>query len=172
MYISILFYKQFQNPIERTFNPEAPNGEFTFRNVESAFLLGSEFEVKKKLDFISPSLRDLHLGANFTYIYSESDIDSRELAQIRATNPDAGDTREMFGQSPYVINALLSYKNESGTSANLSYNITGAKISYISTGGTPNIYALPRHSLNFNIGHNFENFRFYWKGCETSRIVM
>lgn len=151
------FYKRFQNPIERTYNPEAPNGEFTFRNVDNAFLAGTEFEVKKSLSFISSKLSDFSLGTNFTFIYSESDIDERELEQIRATNPDADDTREMFGQSPYVINALLSYKNLKGTSANLSYNINGAKISYITIGGTPNIYELPRHSLNFNIGHNFEN---------------
>ncbi len=151
------FYKRFQNPIERTYNPEAPNGEFTFRNVENAFLMGSEIEVKKQLDFINEKLTGLSVGANFTYIYSESDIDARELAQIRATNPNADDTREMFGQSPYVINALVSYKNQTGTSANLSYNVSGAKISYISIGGTPNIYELPRHSVNFNVSHNFEN---------------
>jgi TonB-dependent receptor len=151
------FYKRFQNPIERTYNPEAPNGEFTFRNVDNAFLVGSEVEVKKDLDFINEKLSDFSVATNFTYIYSQSDIDARELSQIRATNPTADDTREMFGQSPFVVNALLSYKNETGTNANLSYNISGARISYISIGGTPNIYELPRHSLNFNIGHNFEN---------------
>lgn len=151
------FYKKFQNPIERTYNPEAPNGEYTFRNVDNAFLGGAEFEVKKELRFISQYLSDFSIATNFTYIYSKSDIDERELSQIRATNPNAKSTREMFGQSPYVINGLLSYQNENGTSANLSYNVSGARISYISIGGTPNIYEMPRHSLNFNIGHQFEN---------------
>ena len=151
------FYKRFQNPIERTYNPEAPNGEYTFRNVSNAFLAGAEFEVKKGLSFINESLSNFSIGTNFTYIYSQSDIDERELTQIRATNPNASETREMFGQSPYVINGLLSYKNEKGSTANLSYNVSGSKISYISIGGTPNIYELPRHSLNFNVGHNFEN---------------
>ncbi len=151
------FYKRFQNPIERTYNPEAPNGEYTFRNVDNAFLAGAEVEFKKGLGVISSSLSDFSIATNFTYIYSQSDIDDRELSQIRATHPEAASTREMFGQSPYVANALLSYKNKKGTSANLAYNVSGAKISYISIGGTPNIYELPRHSLNFNIGHNFEN---------------
>ena len=151
------FYKRFQNPIERTYNPEAPNGEFTFRNVDRAFLAGAEFEVKKELSFISKSLCNFSVATNFTYIYSQSDIDERELYQIRATHPNAASTREMFGQAPFVVNGLISYKNEKGTSANLSYNVSGAKISYISIGGTPNIYELPRHSLNFNIGHSFEN---------------
>lgn len=151
------FYKNFDNPIERTFNPSAPNGEFTFRNVDQATLLGAEVEVRKNLDFITEALSAFSLGANFTYVYSRSNIDSLELNQIRATNPDAKSYREMFGQSPYVVNALLSYKNQTGTSANLAFNVSGARISYITTGGTPNIYEMPRASLNFNIRHDFEN---------------
>ncbi len=151
------FYKNFDKPIERTYNPEAPNGEFTFRNVDQAMLLGAELELRKNLSFITEALSDFSLGTNFTYIYSRTDIDSRELEQIRATNPNAKSYREMYGQAPYVINALLSYKNEGGTSANLAFNVSGPRISYISIGGTPNIYELPRTSLNFNIQHEFPN---------------
>lgn len=151
------FYKNFDNPIERTYNPEAPNGEFTFRNVDQALLFGGELEVRKNLNFIAESLSNFSLGTNFTYVYSRTKIDARELQQIRATNPYAKDYREMFGQSPYVVNALLSYKNVTGTSANLAFNISGPRISYISIGGTPNIYELPRASLNFNIQHEFQN---------------
>ncbi len=151
------FYKNFDKPIERTYNPEAPNGEFTFRNVGQAMLMGAELEIRKNLGFVTKALADFSIGTNLTYIYSRTDIDERELEQIRATNPDAKSYREMFGQAPYVINALLSYKNEAGTSANLAFNISGPRISYISIGGTPNIYELPRPSLNFNIRHEFEN---------------
>lgn len=151
------FYKNFDKPIERTYNPEAPNGEFTFRNVEQARLAGAELEIRKNLDFIAKSLSNFSLAGNFTYIYSRTDIDSRELEQIRATNPNAKSYREMYGQAPYVVNAMLSYQNEGGTSANLAFNITGPRISYISIGGTPNIYELPRASLNFNIQHEFNN---------------
>ncbi len=151
------FYKNFEKPIERTYNPEAPNGEFTFRNVDQAMLMGAELEVRKTLSFIAESLANFSLGTNFTYIYSRTDIDERELTQIRATNPNAKSYREMYGQAPYVLNALLSYKNKRGTSANIAYNIMGPRISYISIGGTPNIYEMPRSSLNFNIQHNFDN---------------
>jgi TonB-dependent receptor len=151
------FYKNFEKPIERTYNPEAPNGEFTFRNVEQAKLMGAEFEIRKNLSFISKVLSDFSLASNFTYIYSRSEIDERELEQIRATNPNAKSYREMFGQASYVVNILFSYKNKTGTSANLAYNISGPRISYISIGGTPNIYELPRNSLNFNIRQEFKN---------------
>ncbi len=144
------FYKRFNNHIERTFNPEAPNGELTLRNVDKAFLLGGEVEFRKKLDFVQ-ALKHFSLALNFSYIYSRADIDQQELIQIRATNPTAKPYRTMFGQSPYVGNALLSYRNEKGTQANLAFNIIGKRISVITIGGTPNIYEMPRPSLNFNI---------------------
>jgi outer membrane receptor protein involved in Fe transport len=66
------FYKNFEKPIERTYNPEAPNGEFTFRNVDQAMLAGAEFEIRKNLNFIAESLSDFSLGTNFTYMVSST----------------------------------------------------------------------------------------------------
>lgn len=146
------FYKNFTNPIERTFNPKALNPELTYRNVDHAFLAGIELELRKNLGFITPALEDLQIGANFSYIYSQTTIDEQELTAVRAEYPAAPSTREMYGQSPYSLNALLSYKNDSlGFSANVVFNVSGPKISFISTGGTPNTYVQPRPSLNFNI---------------------
>jgi len=146
------FYKGFTNPIERTFNPKALNPEITYRNVGKAFLAGFEVEARKNLGFITPALADLSIGANFSYIYSQTTIDEQELLAIRAEHPTASNTREMYGQSPYSLNALISYKNDSlGLSANLVFNVSGPKISFISIGGTPNTYVQPRPSLNFNI---------------------
>ena len=147
-----VFYKNFSNPIERTFNTKALNPEITYRNVEKAFLAGIEIEARKSLDFISPALKGLSIGANFSYIYSQTTIDDEELTAIKAENPNAPDTREMYGQSPYSVNGILSYKNDKlGLSTNLIFNVSGPKISFISTGGTPNTYVQPRPSLNFNI---------------------
>jgi TonB-dependent receptor len=146
------FYKNFTNPIERTFNPKALNPELTYRNVDNALLAGVELELRKNLGFISPALNNLQIGANVSYIYSQTTIDAQELAAIRAEYPDAPSTREMYGQSPYSLNALLSYNNDSlGFAANVVFNVSGPKISFISTGGTPNTYVQPRPSLNINL---------------------
>ncbi|BDS12090.1 TonB-dependent receptor [Aureispira anguillae] len=146
------FYKNFTNPIERTFNPKALNPEITYRNVDNAYLAGVELEVRKNLGFISPVLENLQIGANFSYIYSQTTIDAEELKAIRAEHPNAPSTREMYGQSPYSVNGLLSYKNDSlGLTANVVFNVSGPKISFISIGGTPNTYVQPRPSLNINI---------------------
>jgi len=150
------FYKNFTNPIERTFNPEAQNTELTLRNVDQATLLGAELEVKKKLDFVD-ALKHFSVGANFSYVYSRTDIDAEELALIRATQPNAKAYREMFGQAPYVVNALVSYRNDKGTNANLSFNLVGDRISVVTKGATPNYYQKARPSLNFNISQRIND---------------
>ncbi len=146
------FYKHFNNPIERTFNIQAQNPEITFRNVDQASLAGIELEARKHLGFITPALEDLMIGTNFSYIYSVSQIDEAELEAIRATNPNAADTRQMFGQSPYTLNSFIGYNNKAlGLNCNLVFNVSGPKIAFISVGGTPNTYIQPRPTLNFNI---------------------
>lgn len=151
------FYKHFKSPIERTYNPEQPNGEFTFRNVPTAFLAGIELETRKTFGFIDkPLIRDLSLIANVSYIYSQTNIDATELNQIRASRPDAPSTREMFGQAPFSINALLNYNNSAlGFEANIVYNVVGSRLSYVTIGATPNIYELPRHMLSLNVRKTF-----------------
>ncbi|MEL6864228.1 MAG: TonB-dependent receptor [Bacteroidota bacterium] len=151
------FYKNFTNPIERTFNPQAPNTELTYQNVDNAYLLGGELEMRKKLDFISPRLEGFSLGTNFSYIYSRTDISEEEMILIRAFEPDAKTFRRMFGQAPFVINALLSYKGTGGTRANLTFNLVGDRISVVTRGATPNYFLQGQPSLNFNISHDLNS---------------
>ncbi len=145
------FAKNFNNPIERTFNPEAQNAELTYRNVDNARLVGAELEFRKKLSSIIPALKGFDFNTNLTYIYSQTDIDAEELAQIRASQPEAKDKRQMFGQAPYVFNAMLSYKSTRGTKASASFNIIGDAISVVTRGATPNYYQKARPSLNLRV---------------------
>jgi outer membrane receptor protein involved in Fe transport len=151
-----VFYKTFLNPIERTFNPEAVNPELTWRNVDNATLYGAEAEFRKKLGGWAIALDNFIVSANFTYVFSKVDMDQKELDVIKPLEPDYPDTREMSGQSPYIINATLTYKDDTaGFETNLSYNVAGKRLSIILQGGTPNIYEQPFHSLNFNISKRF-----------------
>ncbi len=154
------FYKNFTDPIETVLNTQAANTEFTWRNVEEAFLFGGEVEVRKQLEFIANALKGLSLGANFSYVFTQTQIDAQELALILEDDPNADDTREMFGQAPYSLNALLSYRNEGGLDANLSFNVVGPRIITVSRGATPNFFVNPQPLLNFNVSHNLgERFR-------------
>jgi len=152
------FYKAFTNPIEMVFNTQAQNAELTWRNIDNATVYGAEFEIKKKLNFISDSVNSFNIGGNFTYVFSEVGIDTQELELIRATDANAKDTRSMFGQSPYIVNLYMGYNNDSlGLSANISYNVSGQKIAVVIVGGTPNVYQKPVQQLDFNISKKIGN---------------
>lgn len=146
------FYKKFHKPIEKVVNPEAQNVEITWENVDQGQVIGLEFEFRKNLDFITHSLRDFSLGFNVTLVKSETSIDPDELEQIRAQDPNHADTREMFGQAPYVVNAYLSYLNRDlGLELNATYNVIGPRMTLVIKGGTPNVFLQPFNLLNFNI---------------------
>lgn len=136
-----LFYKNFTDPIEVVDNPKAQNPELTWQNVDKATVYGAEIDFRKRLDFWHP-IRDFMFGLNFTYIYSEVSKDPLEY-------PIGDDTRPMFGQSPYIVNAYLVYDNrELGLNVNLTYNVSGPKMVINVKSITPDIYAQPVHLLN------------------------
>jgi len=145
------FYKKFHNPIERSFNTEAINPEITWRNVDNAEMYGVEAEISKQLDFVS-FFKNIKISANVTYVYSQVSIDSKELESKRYFDPDYPSTRSMFEQSPWIVNAILSYKNDSiGLSANISYTYNAGKLVIVNPTGIPDIYSTPTNNLNFNI---------------------
>ena len=146
------FYKTFHNPIELVVKPEAANIELTWENQDIATLYGVEFDFRKKLDFLGEKFRWWKIGTNITLVESQTPIDKDELAQIRETNPLQSKTRRMFGQSPYIINGVLSYKNpENGVSGSVGYNVSGEKLVLVIAGGTPNVMDQPRHNLNLSV---------------------
>jgi outer membrane receptor for ferrienterochelin and colicin len=159
-YLSVsAFYKKFHNPIERAINTLAQNNEIFIQNVAQAKVYGLEFEVNKRLSFITPSLQNFLVGTNLSLIKSEVSITPQELEQIRRVRPDADDTRPLFGQSPFVANASLSYQNDPlGLVATANYNVFGDRISAISVGGTPNIYERSRPVASIVVSKSLGNF--------------
>jgi outer membrane receptor protein involved in Fe transport len=141
-----LFYKYFENPIEK-FVEQSANTVIKYRNGEDAKLYGVEFEARKNLDFIG--LEKLQIGTNITIIHSKQAEDSARLAEAKVTVPDWPEERRMYGQSPYVVNAYMTYRNaDIGFDASVSYNIAGPKIIKISQYQTPDILEMPFHMLN------------------------
>jgi len=147
------FFKNFKDPIIRVFDPLKPNPTIRFDNVESAQLYGLELEFRKSLKVISPALKNFKVTTNFTYIYSVSKINPQELAAARNNNPDFSATRPLQGQSPYIINAALTYDNDSaGFNATMSFNLFGTRLAQVGTLGTPDIYERPIPTLNLVVG--------------------
>ncbi|WP_181304680.1 TonB-dependent receptor [Rufibacter sp. XAAS-G3-1] len=143
------FFKNFNNPIERSINTLALNNEIFIQNVNNAKVYGLEFEVNKRLSFITPAMKNFLVGANLSLIESRVGISARELEQIRAVRPEAEATRPLFGQSPFVANASLTYQNDPlRLIATANYSVFGDRISAISVGGTPNIYERSRPMMS------------------------
>jgi len=62
----------------------------------------------------------------------------------------------MFEQSPWILNATLSYKNDSvGLSANLSYTYNAKKLTIVNPNGIPDVYQKATNDLVFNINKKF-----------------
>ncbi|MGB0248559.1 MAG: carboxypeptidase-like regulatory domain-containing protein [Flavobacteriales bacterium] len=147
-----LFYKHFTDPIEQVIISTAANTEITWKNVASAQLGGLEFELKKNLGSLGESLEAFNVAFNATYIQSATAIAEDELIEIRATDPDHLDTRPMYGQSPYIVNGIVNYANDSlGLSVNAGFNVSGPKLVLITPGGTPDVYDQPRGALDVSV---------------------
>jgi hypothetical protein len=145
------FYKYFKNPIERAFNPvtELVN----YQNVRSGKVWGAEFEIRKYLREFSHILNGFQAGGNITVIKSEVIIPDEEYYNnILPMDPGASKIRFLYGQSPYILNLDLSYQNsETGTSAGIFYNISGARLSEVTLGATPDVFEQPRAMLDFTL---------------------
>ncbi|MCF6357351.1 MAG: TonB-dependent receptor, partial [Draconibacterium sp.] len=147
-----VFYKNFTNPIERRIAPEAQNLEVSFVNVPSATLYGAEFEVRKLIPFLSNSKNQTKIGLNATYIYARTQIDSAEAAVRKEIDPNAKNTRPMYGQSPFIINAYASYTHvKHNFTFNISYNVWGKRLTFVSQGRVPDVYEKSRHLVDFTL---------------------
>ncbi|MBE0641659.1 MAG: hypothetical protein IH599_06450, partial [Bacteroidales bacterium] len=141
-----LFYKQFSNHIEMVESPLA----FGWLNVEESYVRGLEIEGRKAL------LRNLELRANVSLVNSRTDFVQTTLTKSligeKEYVPLARVSRTMYGQAPYVVNAMLSYTLDSlGLEATVSYNIQGPRLVISSPVGPPDVYELPRHLLDAKV---------------------
>ncbi len=148
-----VFYKDFKDHIELE---RADN--FYWQNVDKSNVTGIELEGRKAI------IKGLDLRANVTLVKSYTSFVRTTTNYVGgATLVSYEDTvkRPMFGQAPYIVNAILSYTSDSlKFTATLSYNIQGPRLVIGSNNkSTPDIYELQRNLLDFkltkNIGKHF-----------------
>jgi TonB-dependent receptor len=148
-YISVAaFYKRFNNPIEKTLE-DRTEPVSTWENAESAYNYGAELELRKNLGFLTPLLWVFNIVGNFTVIESKVELEDDEAG------------RALQGQSPYVVNMALEYKNEKfGTEISTTYNVFGPRITAVGIATTPDIYEEPFHRMDLiliqNLNSHFE----------------
>lgn len=180
------FYKQFYNPIELVIYNTAPNNVQPL-NTGTAQVYGAEVEVRKAIGFNKKEKEHLSfvVGANYTYVVSKVNMNEsfinaggtvKSEKQIREENARVGETisdfRPLYGQSPYIINAFTTFRNDSlGLTINASYNVQGKKLAVIGMGRIPDVYEQPFHSLNFKVSKSLgkeEN----WKASLTGKNLL
>lgn len=140
------FSKQFKNPIELIANSSsnADLRRFSYENAKQAITYGFEFEFRRKLSFINPTinvLQDLSLFANAAYIFSRVDLVNQSSAD-----------RALQGQSPYLINAGLQYANPVNNFAiSVLYNRIGERIFVVGYQGYPDYYENSRNVMDIQL---------------------
>ena len=151
-----VFYKFFDDPIERTIRPGTSDLVSTFSNADFAYNVGAELEVRKNLEFVWSKLRDLSVGGNLAYVYSRVRLaDNCNIADPNCTPEQALDVstsrvRPLQGQAPWVINAYLDYENKHfGTHVRLLYNAVFRTLAFVGGNNLPDMYIDPVHQLDF-----------------------
>jgi hypothetical protein len=137
------FYKRLQNHIELGFGTAG----ITWENIPLSTVAGIELEGKKSLG------KSFELRANITFVKSEAEFVRRGLQIVNGRKEyTIIDTlfRPMFGQAPYLINAIASYKwDEKGFVLTASYNVQGPRLVIAGAiEGIANVFELPRNLID------------------------
>ncbi len=159
------FYKKFSNPIEMVQFATTQKVQIQPRNVGDGQVIGAELELRQDFGFISEKLNTFSLNANFTYVESKVELSQSEYeSRIRNARAEQSISkyRDMAGQSPYLLNVGLAYNGGAedfweGFEAGIYYNVQGKTLQVVGIKDRPDIYSVPFHSLNLNIGKQFKN---------------
>ena len=150
-----VFYKHFDSPIEWTYTVAGGTDLiYSYKNAKSANNYGVELDIRKNLEFIG--LKD------FSWSFNGALIKSKVQFEKGAKEED----RPMQGQSPYLINTGIFYKNEPlKMDIALLYNRIGKRIIGVgrSEGSTgddsnsrvPHSYEMPRNTIDFSLAKKF-----------------
>lgn len=150
-----VFYKHFDSPIEWTYTVAGGTDLiYSYKNAKSANNYGVELDIRKILGFIG--LKD------FSWSFNGALIKSKVQFEKGAKEED----RPMQGQSPYLINTGIFYKNAPlKMDIALLYNRIGKRIIGVgrSEGSTgddsnsrvPHSYEMPRNTIDFSLAKKF-----------------
>ena len=100
-----------------------------------------------------------------SYIKSQTLYTDAEYATLLANakpGEDISRERVMFGQSPFLVNVGLGYRDaEKGFDAIVSYNVQGKRLVLLGIDRVPNVYEQPFNNLKVKIAQSFgEDDRF------------
>lgn len=147
-----LFAKVFKDPIEQVFIGNSASSKIvTFLNAKAARNYGVEFEARKRMAFLGDRFEGLSGFLNATLMKSEIEIGDASVGASKVN-----DKRAMVGQSPYVVNAGLTYNSASAaTSVTALYNVFGKRISSAAVAPLPDAYEQARNQVDVSVRFPF-----------------
>ncbi|MDO4159368.1 MAG: TonB-dependent receptor [Prevotellaceae bacterium] len=149
------FYKYFDSPIEWTYTVSGGTDlVYSYMNAKSANTYGLELDIRKDLSFIG-----LH---GFSWSFNGALIKSK----VKFEEGSKEENRPMQGQSPYLINTGVFYKNEKlQLDVAVLYNRIGKRIIGVgrsegTTSGNetlrvPDSYEMPRDVIDLSASKRF-----------------
>jgi outer membrane receptor protein involved in Fe transport len=157
------FVKKFTDPIE-LISVTNQDRTLSYRNTPSAQIVGAELEFRTLLGSLFQTaegslLNKLTLFGNFTYIQSKVNLKVTDTSNFYFK-----EGRVMQGQSPYVINAGITYQDEAkNISSTISLNRYGQRIFLASNGDKlqnglivePNLWENGRTQIDFQFTKSF-----------------
>ena len=146
------FYKDFELPIEQTLQIGTSGRTFGYANSKSATLYGIEMEFRRPLNFIGEQFNNFTFSTNAAYMKSEVNV---------ATTINKTGKRPLQGQSPYLVNAGLSYlsKTDNASGVSLLFNRIGKRIWAVGNVQDPDVYENPRNVLDLQLSQKFAKSR-------------
>jgi hypothetical protein len=150
------FYKKFTAPIETIEINSGSGRDYTFQNALGSYSVGIEMDIRSSLSTFFQGIswmKNFSLVANVALIKSQIEVDTNRFYSRSFRRP-------MMGQSPYIVNAGLYYQNSvHKINMSLLYNVSGKRIVVVGL-DFPDIYEMPRHSIDFtvikDIGNHWE----------------
>jgi len=150
-----VFYKHFDSPIEWTYTVAGGTDLiYSYKNAKSANNYGVELDIRKNLAFLG--LKDFSWSFNGALIKSK----------VQFEKGSKEENRPMQGQSPYLINTGIFYKNEPlKMDIALLYNRIGKRIIGVgrsegttgddSNARVPHSYEMPRNTIDLSLAKKF-----------------
>jgi outer membrane receptor protein involved in Fe transport len=148
------FYKNITDAIEERILVSS-NPERTWFNSPNGRNYGFEFEARGTLDFLGAYFANMSIVGNYTRIFS--DIEYEQGSKISAGNGvyyDVFETkqREMQGQSPYLINVSLLFREPTlGTSISLLFNEFGRRLDAVGDARPDDIFEETHNTIDIAV---------------------
>lgn len=133
------FYKKLDDPIEQVFIATASSA-YSYQNADEGRLFGVELDARKRLGFMGLE----SFTGQFNLSLIDSEVTVREVSFFIPTNMK----RPLEGQSPWVVNAGLSYTSPHRDEVGVYFNVFGERVTAAGGSGIPDIYEQPRHQLD------------------------